>query len=49
MVKEYTGFLGRHLIYPGEDEMESLAAGALRVLRGQERSRAYPGGKAAIG
>lgn len=41
-VKEYTGFLGRHLAYPGEDEMEALAAGALRVLRGEEPARVYP-------
>ena len=42
MVKEYTAFLGRHLVYPGEDEMEALAAGALRVLRGLEQPRTYP-------
>lgn len=28
-------------IYPGEDEMEALAAGALRVLRGEEQARRY--------
>jgi butyrate kinase len=42
MVREYTGFLGRHLVYPGEDEMEALSAGALRVLRGEETTRVYP-------
>jgi len=41
-VTEYTGFLGRHLIYPGEDEMEALLAGALRVVRGEEPARVYP-------
>jgi len=46
-VQEYTGFLGRHLIYPGEDEMEALAAGALRVLRGESAPRTYPEGEAA--
>ena len=42
MIQEYTGFLGRHLVYPGEDEMEALASGALRVLRGEEAAREYP-------
>ncbi len=45
-IKEYTGFLGRHLVYPGEDEIEALAAGALRVLRGMEAPRTYPEGEA---
>jgi butyrate kinase len=30
------------LIYPGESEMEALALGALRVLRGEEQARVYP-------
>jgi butyrate kinase len=47
IIKEYTGFLGRHLAYPGEDEMEALAAGALRILRGEETPRTYPEGEAA--
>lgn len=40
-VREYTEFLGTHLVYPGEDEMEALAAGVLRVVRGQEAARVY--------
>ncbi len=28
-------------VYPGEDELPALAAGALRVLRGDERARMY--------
>jgi butyrate kinase len=35
MIIERVRFLGPVLIYPGEDEMRSLAAGALRVLRGE--------------
>jgi butyrate kinase len=27
--------------YPGENEMEALALGALRVLRGEERAKEY--------
>jgi butyrate kinase len=38
---ERIGFLGRVLIYPGEDEMRSMAEGALRVLRGTEQPLEY--------
>lgn len=41
MVKEYSGFVGRYLVYPGEDEMECLAQGALRVLKGIEEAKEY--------
>jgi butyrate kinase len=34
-------FLGEVLVYPGENEMLSLALGALRVLKGQERPKTY--------
>lgn len=37
-------FLGSIMTLPGENELESLAAGALRVLRGEERAKAYPAG-----
>lgn len=35
------GFLGRLLVYPGEDEMLALAQGVLRVLRHQEQPKEY--------
>ncbi len=38
-------FLGDIIVLPGENELESLAAGALRVLRGEERARLYPTGE----
>lgn len=41
-VMGYTSFVGKHFVYPGEDEMRSLAEGALRVVRGQEKPRVYP-------
>lgn len=31
-------------VEPGENELQALALGALRVLRGEERARVYPGG-----
>ncbi len=47
LVCERTGFLGPHMVYPGEDEMESLALGASRVISGLEPSRVYPTGEVA--
>lgn len=37
-------FLGRVMTFSGENELEALALGALRVLRGEERARNYPDG-----
>ena len=34
-------FLGRVLVYPGEDEMKALAAGVLNALRGQSTVLEY--------
>lgn len=36
-------FLGRVIVYPGEFEMEALAAGALRVMTGEEQGKTYTG------
>ena len=38
---ERIGFLAPVVVVPGEEEMEALAAGALRVLRGEEEARIY--------
>ncbi len=40
-IRERVGFLGRVLVYAGEDEMIALAQGALRVLGGDEEARDY--------
>ncbi len=40
-IKEHISFLGRIFEYPGENEMEALRDGALRVLRGIETPRNY--------
>lgn len=34
-------FIGPILIYPGEDEMQALAEGALRALKGAEKAKIY--------
>ncbi|HEY3364625.1 MAG TPA: butyrate kinase [Symbiobacteriaceae bacterium] len=40
-VRERIAWIGPLRIYPGGDEMSALAAGALRVLRGEEEARLY--------
>lgn len=41
-LREWVGFLAEILVYAGEDEMKSLALGALRVLKGEEEAKTYP-------
>jgi butyrate kinase len=40
-VKQRTEFIAPVFIFPGEDEMEAMAEGSLRILRGEETPRAY--------
>ena len=40
-IKERVEFIAPVIVYPGEDEMQSLANGALRVLRGEEKASVY--------
>jgi butyrate kinase len=43
LVRERVSFLANEfLVLPGENELESLASGALAVLRGEEEARIYP-------
>ncbi|MBF0547951.1 MAG: butyrate kinase [Candidatus Riflebacteria bacterium] len=48
-IEERCGFLGKILKYPGEDELEALALGGLRVLRGEESAKIYDAQKKTIG
>jgi butyrate kinase len=42
LVRDRVAFLTPNIfVYPGEHEMEALAQGALRVLRGEEQAREY--------
>jgi butyrate kinase len=42
LVRERVGFITANIfVYPGENEMESMALGALRVLRGEEEPKVY--------
>jgi len=43
-IKDRVSFIAEVMVYPGEKEMESLALGALRVLRGKEKARTYSPG-----
>jgi len=40
-IKNRVSFISHVEIMPGENEMEALAFGALRVLRGEEKAREY--------
>ncbi|MDO9391189.1 MAG: butyrate kinase [bacterium] len=41
-IKERTAFITpKYFVYPGEDEMPALAAGAFRGLKGEEKAREY--------
>lgn len=42
-IRESCGWIAPVVSYPGELEQEAMAAGALRVLRGEEEARVYPG------
>ena len=40
-IRRRVSFIAPVIVYPGEDEMQSLAFGCLRVLRGEETARTY--------
>jgi butyrate kinase len=40
-ITERVDWMGRVFVYPGGDEIQALAQGALRVLRGEEEARVY--------
>ena len=42
-IKESCEWIAPVSVYPGEFEQEAMAAGALRVLRGEEKPRIYSG------
>ncbi len=44
-LSEYIQWIAPIVLYPGEDELQALAEGALRVLRGEERRWIRSGGQ----
>lgn len=41
MITEYVSFIAPVCVMPGEHEMEALALGGLRILKGEEEARTY--------
>jgi len=41
LVEKYVSFIAPVIVYPGENEMESLALGGLRVLHGEESAKVF--------
>lgn len=41
MVEEYAGHIGEFVVMAGENELEALAGGATRIMRGEEEGREY--------
>ena len=42
-IEEHCGWIAPVFAYPGEFEMEAMAAGAIRVLSGEEELKKYSG------
>jgi butyrate kinase len=42
-ITERINWIADVIVYPGENELQALAEGALRVLRGEEEAKTYPG------
>ena len=42
MINIRVEWISEVVIYPGEDELQALAEGALRVLNGEEQAKTYP-------
>lgn len=40
-ISDSVEFMGKVIVYPGEDEMKALAEGGLRVLKGEETAQEY--------
>ena len=41
LIEERVKFISKVYVYPGEDELDALALGGLRVLRGEEMPKVY--------
>lgn len=41
MIREHVEFIAPVIVYPGENEMEALALGGLRVMRGEESAKVF--------
>ncbi len=41
-ISDHVSFIGKIMVMPGEDELQALALGALRVIKGEEEPLVYP-------
>ncbi|REB10076.1 butyrate kinase [Sporosarcina sp. BI001-red] len=41
-IQSYVDWIADVVVYPGEDELQALAEGAIRVLTGEEEAKVYP-------
>ncbi|MGN7410032.1 butyrate kinase [Sporosarcina sp. SAFN-010] len=41
-IQGYVDWIAEVVVYPGEDELQALAEGAIRVLTGEEEAKVYP-------
>ncbi|WJY28417.1 MULTISPECIES: butyrate kinase [Sporosarcina] len=41
-IRNYIEWIAEVAVYPGEDELQALAEGAIRVLTGEEEAKTYP-------
>lgn len=44
-ISSYVDWIADVVVFPGENELQALAEGALRVLRGEEEAKEYPNGR----
>lgn len=44
-IQRYVNWIAEVVVYPGEDELQALAEGAIRVLTGEEKAKEYPLGQ----
>ncbi|MGE8204454.1 butyrate kinase [Heyndrickxia sp. NPDC080065] len=45
MISEYINWIADVIVHPGEDELQALAEGTLRILTGEEKVKEYPNKK----
>lgn len=45
-IKDRVNWIAEVIVYPGEDELQALAEGAIRVLKGEEEAKVYPSSQA---
>ena len=42
-LKEHLAYMGKQIVYPGEEELPALADAGFRILKGEEKPKEYKG------